>query len=146
MEAWKDELYHYGVRGMKWKNKKEGSGSALANAHMQYGTNQALYGAREVAAGRDYDRQSVNYARGYQQKNARAQSTARAIASGRRPGSRVKNDGLATTGIGLHRRGSGLGTRVGTGNATRRASSGKYSGAQSPRKRRVAKYVKRALS
>lgn len=23
MEAWRDELYHYGVKGMRWKNRKE---------------------------------------------------------------------------------------------------------------------------
>lgn len=30
MEAWKDELYHYGVRGMKWKKKKR----ALTNEEL----------------------------------------------------------------------------------------------------------------
>lgn len=31
MEPWRDELYHYGIRGMKWKKHK----SALANAHRE---------------------------------------------------------------------------------------------------------------
>ena len=148
MEAWRDELYHYGVRGMKWKHKKEQK-SATADALREKANINQVYGNYEVALGRDRDRKSLNYSKQYNKKTARLIRTAKALERGKRSQApRVKNDGLEERGIGLYRRGkvSGTTARGSSKSSKGLTSSGRYSGARSKRKERAAKYVKRVLA
>jgi hypothetical protein len=37
MEAWKEELYHWGIKGMKWKKRKKGMSDAERSARLMEG-------------------------------------------------------------------------------------------------------------
>ena len=157
MEAWRDELYHYGVRGMKWKHKK-GTGSALADVKRRQGIN-SLDSSSDRATARDTEWGS-NHPSGLsgddrlwikkQNKiRARSETSAKAVERFRRPGMRTKGTpaDIADEGVGLYRRGKVSGTtarrRSVRGNGL--TSSGTYSGARSKRKA-IVKRVKRVLS
>jgi len=147
MEPWREELYHYGVRGMKWKNHK----SALANAHREQAYNDRVYGAMEATYGRDFDRKSVNYAKQENRKAYAHETTARAIENGR-PGSRVKrfdySSSDSTKGKGLYRR-EKSGSNAGYASGKERQKDRKFRSSGTKKvstKKRGALYVKRVLS
>lgn len=117
MENWKDELYHYGVRGMKWKKHNK---SALVNAHREKAYNDRIYGAYEAASGRDWDRRGVNFAHKENQRAHLHETTARALESGKRfQAPRVKNAWSVDRGTGLFRRGK-AGSKAGYASGTKR--------------------------
>ena len=139
MEAWRDELYHYGVRGMKWKHKKA-SGSAIAK--------DLRSDALELANDRSY-MDDKRYRKWSQNKERRLVNTARAVEKGRNAPRRKTSDvGVMERGQGLYRRGVVSGTtarRRSTRSNAVASNSGTYSGRRS-RKAKAAKYVKRVLS
>ena len=48
MEAWREELYHFGIKGMKWKKRKRNMSNLEAQARLAEGaTRQANEAAQE---------------------------------------------------------------------------------------------------
>jgi hypothetical protein len=155
MEAWKDELYHYGVRGMKWKNKKK-NGSAIAKQIRKDGISN-LDSAMERASARGTEWGSKHpsglsgddrlWIKQMNKQNAKARNTARAIEKGRPSVRARRNLDLAEQGKGLFRRGSGLKTdKPASGGYNRKKPSSAQTSFRRTRKDRAAKYVKRVLS
>ena len=136
MEAWKEELYHYGVRGMKWRHKKR---SALAK--------EFVGDANDVVIDRDY-RDSKKYKRWSMQKERAYRNTAKAIENGRpAPRRKFQTDFRPSSASTLKKRGPVSGT---TARGKSKSSSGLQSGTYDKtraraKKKRVTKFVKRVL-
>ena len=161
MELLKEELYHYGVRGMKWRHRKA-SGSALAKQHRAYGVAN-LDSSQEIASSRGTEYGSKHpsglsgedrlWIKKQNKRNAQRQTTARAIerkkgAAKYVNGSRPKSPGADVyDGTGLYRRGKVSGTTARrSSKSSRGLQSASYDKTRSrAKKARVTKFVKRVL-